>query len=48
MSLFIQALAMADQRNAAVCHYSVSTYILEHQLQRDLPPARALIFITLQ
>ena len=46
MNLLSQTLAMADQRNAAVCHYSVPTYVLEHQLQKDLPPARALIFIT--
>ena len=42
ISLFAQTPAMVDQRKAAVCHYSIPTHILECQLQRDLPPARAL------
>ena len=39
---------MADQLMTAICHYSVSANILEHQLQTDLPLAQALIFITSQ
>ena len=37
---------MAVQRTIPVRHLQCSSMLNEHKLQRDLPPARALIFIT--
>ena len=43
---FLQTSAMAGQRKAPDHHYNVPTHIFEHQLQRDLLPSCAVIFIT--
>ena len=44
ISYFLQTSAIADQRKSPEHHYNVATHILEHQLQRNLPPARAFEF----
>ena len=36
---------MADQSLVHVHHYNVPTHMLEHQLQRELPSAPALILL---
>ena len=41
ISYFLQTSAMADQRKAPESHYDFPRHILETQLKRDLPPARA-------